>query len=250
MRRAAAVLAAAACAAVAGGARAALPTIYVTYDVDSCTFAVRSDAGKPVTSVAPGTYQLSIATNQPYGSYDTIGRTDDYACHGFVQFRMTGPGVGVTTTLDYGDDATELDTVVLKPGATYTLQDDTNAAGSRRTISVADSGQPTPPPTPSTGASTPSQPPRGLLNATVAAKGAVTLTRGGRPFAVIAAGQWQFSVRDTARTRGFSVRAPNGSVRAITSNVFVGVRDVTLALTPGRWSFFTTGGKKTSFLVR
>jgi hypothetical protein len=81
-----------------------------------------------------------ITTPDPYGVFGDSGKNDLTACKGFVQFRLTGPGVSVYTTLDYGDSTSELYPATFQPGAKYTIQDDNNIAGTRRSITVATSG--------------------------------------------------------------------------------------------------------------
>src|SRR5690348_10346438 len=110
----------------AGGARADLPTLYVGYTSDDCTFKVTSDAGAAVTTIAPGTYQVAISTPDPFGLFGNSGSTSQAACRGFVQFRLTGPGVSLFTTLENGDSAFELYSETFRAGGTYTLQDDGN----------------------------------------------------------------------------------------------------------------------------
>src|ERR1700748_3815061 len=88
-------------AAVAGGARAArsaapvpFPTLYVQY-TDQCTFSVVNDAGQPVTSLAPGKYELDVLTPIMFRLLVPGGPpanpNDFTGCRGYVQFQMTGP---------------------------------------------------------------------------------------------------------------------------------------------------------------
>ena len=39
----------------------ALPTLYVNYTMN-CTFSIVDDAGRPVTTIAPGSYQVEVTT--------------------------------------------------------------------------------------------------------------------------------------------------------------------------------------------
>src|SRR5262249_25997893 len=138
--------------AAAPGAQAAFPSLYVNYKTEDCTFRVTNDSGAAVSTMAPGTYQVVITTPDPYGVF---GQTDGLAaCKGFVQFRLNGPGVSVYTTLDYGDGTSEMYPATFEPGAAYTIQDDNNIAGTRRTISVSTTGSAAPAPTPGKGTTT------------------------------------------------------------------------------------------------
>ena len=108
----------------------ALPTLYVVYTIN-CTFTIVDDRGNPVTSIAPGNYQIEVSTPimfklvVPGGpTVDKIAPDDFRGCKGWVQFQLTGPGVNVFTTLDSGCDAfLILPEQTFRPNATYTAQD-------------------------------------------------------------------------------------------------------------------------------
>src|SRR5579862_2244660 len=107
-----------------------LPTLYVRY-TNNCTFSVFNDAGQPVTSFAPGKYQVDVTTPimfkllVPGGpSGETIAPNDYTGCKGWVQFQMTGPGINVFTTLDSGCDSNDVvGAWTFQPSSTYTLED-------------------------------------------------------------------------------------------------------------------------------
>src|SRR3954452_9253802 len=106
LRRLLASAAALGAVAAAPSAQAGFPSLYVNYKTEDCTFRVTNDSGSAVTTIAPGSYQVVISTPDPFGAF---GQTDGLAaCKGFVQFRLSGPGVSLSTTLDYGDEASEL----------------------------------------------------------------------------------------------------------------------------------------------
>ena len=128
----------------ATGARAGFPSLYVAYNTADCTFKLTDDAGSGFTTITPGIYQVVITTSDPYGLFDQSGRTDLMACKGFVKFRLSGPGVSLYTTLDFGDAASELYTETFQANATYTMQDDTNVPGTRRTFTVGALGATSP----------------------------------------------------------------------------------------------------------
>ena len=239
----------------AGPARAGFPSLYVGYNTADCTFRLTNDAGNAVGTIAPGVYQVVISTQDPYGSFDQSGRTDLMACKGFVKFRLTGPGVSLFTTLDYGDSAGEQYTETFRAGGTYTLQDDTNVAGTRRSFAVATSGSATPTATtPTAGAQqdvvpSAANPLRGALDAVVTAAGKVSLRRLGKPVFSLKAGRWTFAVHDVSKTAGFVVRGLHQKPVTVTNGSFVGWRELTLTLDAGRWSFYSPGGKESSFKV-
>jgi hypothetical protein len=233
--------------AVAPGAQAAFPSLYVDYKTEDCTIRLTNDAGANVTSVAPGTYQIVITTSDPYGVF---GQTEGLrACKGFVQFRLSGPGVSVYTTLDYGDGASEIYSATFQPGATYTLQDDGNIAGTRRSITVATSGSASLAPSSSKGTPSASSNIRGTLHGIVAHNGKLSLRRNGKAVTSLKSGRYAFSVDDQSTKHGFRLQVLKGKTQTITSVGYVGWQEVTLSLVPGRWSFFSPGGTKTSFVV-
>ena len=231
--------------AAAPGAQAVFPSLYVTYKTDDCTIRFTNDAGANVTTIAPGTYQIVIATSDPYGVF---GETDGLrACKGFVQLRLSGPGVSVYTTLDYGDGTSEIYPATFQPGATYTLQDDNNIAGTRRSITVATSGSASLPPANGTTSAGPDF--RGTLHGIVAHNGRLSLRRNGKAVTSLKSGRYTFSVDDQSTKQGFRVEVVKGKAQTITSARYVGWQQVTLSLSPGRWSYFTPGGAKTAFVV-
>jgi hypothetical protein len=228
------------------GAQAAFPSLYVEYKTEDCTIRFTNDAGATVGPIAPGTYQIVISTSDPFGVF---GQTEGlHACKGFVQFRLSGPGVSVYTTLDFGDAASEMYSATFQPGATYTLQDDNNIAGTRRTITVATSGSaglvPSAKGTSATGASV-----QAMLHGIVTRSGKLSLRRNGKAVTSLKAGRYTFSVDDQSSKQGFRVQSLAGKAQTITSAGYIGWQELTLTLKAGRWSYFSPGGAKTSFVV-
>jgi hypothetical protein len=232
--------------AAAPGAQAAFPSLYVNYKTEDCTFQVTNDSGAAVSTIAPGTYQVVIATPDPYGVF---GQTDGLAaCKGFIQFRLNGPGVAVYTTLDYGDGTSEMYPATFQPGAAYTIQDDNNISGTRRTINVSTSGAAAPAPAPGKGTSAASDA-LATLHGIVASNGKLSLRRNGKTVTSLKAGRYTFSVDDQSRKLGSRLQVLNGKSQRITSAGYVGWQQVTLTLAPGRWAFFAPGGSRTVFVV-
>jgi hypothetical protein len=117
-----------------------VPTLYVTYAMN-CTFAITDDAGHPVTSLAPGTYQVEVNTPVVFGGVS--GGPPMTGCNGFVQFQLTGPGVNLSTTLDDGDSAEQLLVANFQPSSTYTAQDNNQpsvAVSTLTTLASASAG--------------------------------------------------------------------------------------------------------------
>ena len=57
------------------------------------------------------------------------------------------------------------------------------------------------------------------------------------------------AVRKPSTKAGFSLQVLHGKPTAVTSSAYKGSHDVTLQLKPGRWFFYTPGGKKSVFFV-
>jgi hypothetical protein len=246
----------------ASTARGALPSLYFHYAPD-CTFQLVDDGGGPVTTLAPGNYQVVIDTPYPYS-------TTPAACR-FVQFDLTGPGVGVQTTLGDGGSEIEQYPVVLKPSSTYVAQDDGSPARTRRTFTTTATGSPvqvttTTSSTQAAGSSTSGSPnsgtkspigtkvpaaiARGTLVGTVAAEGAISLTKNGKPVKILPAGRYTFRIRDRSHSNGFVVQAQRADPITVTAGPFVGARSKALTLGRGQWLFYGSFvGKKTYFLV-
>ena len=62
-------------------------------------------------------------------------------------------------------------------------------------------------------------------------------------------GRYTFSVDDESGAHGFSLQVLKGKPQTITGKAYVGSHDVTVALKPGRWFFFTPAGRQTTFFV-
>jgi hypothetical protein len=254
------VVAAATAAAVAAPSMQAadLPTLYVDYR-DDCTFRLTNDAGATVTSVAPGSYQVAISTEEPFGSYPLSTLSDLTACRGNVSFRMTGPGVDVFTTLDGGDSTFAIFGVVLQAGGTYTLQDDRNVAGTRRTIASSSS---TPAVTPTSRPSTATAPKpeakpnldavgkvKGKLAASVTTAGKLALTYKGKPVSELRSGRYSITVLDETSRSGFKLQRRGKAATTVSTKAFLGRRTVTVALARGQWMFYSSPSAKHYFVV-
>jgi hypothetical protein len=261
--------------APAGGASSrdtgspALPTLYVNYTMN-CTFSIVDDSGKPVTSIAPGNYQVEVTTPimfklaVPGGvGVDKIAPSDFTGCKGWVQFQLTGPGVNVFTTLDSGCDAfLVLPAQSFKPSATYTAQDLNQPSVAHASFTTLASGTP-PTPTspygPTSGKGTLQQDLvgslqrtalKGTLTGALSPAGRLTLTNRGKPVSVLKAGRYKFAITDRDPKASFTLEAVNGGVvKDLTQAPFVGTHSVTLTLSSGRWMYYSNRGKASYFLV-
>ena len=254
---------------VAGGglARGAgvQPTLYVNYTM-GCTFSITDDSGKPVTSIAPGPYQVLVASPADFGSIDLSGINDMMACKGSVHFQLTGPGVSLSTTLDDGDNDQALLQGIFQPSGTYVAQDLTPGASARASFSTTANGTPATPtvpystsgsgkgitttPTNTAAGSASTLPLRGVLDATLSATGKVTLKLAGKPVSTVKAGKYVIAVVDQSKKSGFVVQELHKLGTVVSSAPFTGKRSTAVALTKGQWVFYASViGTKSHFTV-
>jgi len=254
------IVAAAALAAVlalAGGVQRANAAgdLYVTFNLNH-TISVTQASGAPLgttsgapTQIAAGAYNLHFD--------DSVGVSGPI-------FTLTGPGVNISESLTLGEYPSGTLTAVFQPNSTYTWWDaETPSVVFTFTTTSSSVGVPTngsegtgSGETSSTGSSSSQDivgsglaPFRGSLDAIVYADGKLSLTHNGNAVKTLKTGQWTFSVDDESKKAGFSVEILKGKAQTITSKTFVGSNDVTVTLKPGRWFFFTPGGKQTTFFV-
>jgi hypothetical protein len=267
-RRRISVVAAALTAAVVVSASAAdLPvfstTVFfrITYRAD-CTFSVAIDGGPTMdstvpapTTIPPGPYQVSVRTPLPDATWDTS------ACS-LAQFSLTGPGVNDSATLgsDLGPYSATFNPT-FAPASTYTILDGNHPSQPVvfTTAATGSSSSLLPPVPASTALPTGSTQPallgsgivpyRGALTATVPATGSPTLDSHGKPLATLKAGFYEIVVEDTSPHGGLFVQKGRKKPVLIAGVGFTGKRTVRLDLTAGDWTFFSSGGKATSFVV-
>ena len=212
-----------------------------------------------MTTLAPGTYQIAVKTAQPFGNIDLSGTYDMTACKGYVQFRLTGPGVTYTTTLDDGDSAYSQGKAVFQAGQTYVAQDDVNPGPSKTTFTIATSGSAGSVAAASSGSTTSTTSSgkgstvitdltsQGTLNATVSATGKLSITFKGKSFVVLKAGNYILVVNDKSKTKGFTVQKVHKTPTTITQAAFVGTKRKVITITSGQWIYFWGNGATYAF---
>jgi hypothetical protein len=248
---------------VAGGSPAnnsTLPTIYVMYAMN-CTFQIVDDQGRPITSIAPGTYQVDVRTPLAFGTVPlaNMGTTDMTACKGFPQFQLTGPGVSLFTTMTAGCEADKTFPETFQPSATYVATDQNQPTVARGTFATLASGTPQAPATPGTawaGGTQSSQDlvgsgaVRGTVSGTLATNGALTLKLSGKVASKLVTGRYTFSIIDKSPKNGFLIIGPKGTVPTnVTGAGFVGKKSKTLKLTPGRWTYYSSGMRQVHYIL-
>ena len=237
-----------------------LPTLYVQY-TNQCLFSVVNDAGQPVTSIAPGQYELDVSTPIMFrllAPGGPSGNPNDFTgCKGWVQFQMTGPGVSVFTTLDNGCSSDNvLGTLKFQPSSTYTLEDMNQPAATKMTITTLAGGTPQlPTKTPydttsgtgtlSTDLIGSSAPVRATLEGKLAANGKLTLTLRGKPVSKLRSGRYTFAISDQDKQGGVSLQpnVKNVGASQLSGPAFVGTKKTTVSLSTGRWTVSAPGGR-------
>jgi hypothetical protein len=252
-------------AARGGASTAALPSLYVDYNMQ-CHFTMRLDSGAGVaagTAIPYGTYQLVVTTPIPFS--DGLGGCD------FINFSMTGPGVSYTTQLGQGDGTQEVTTQNFGASSSYTAIDNTVAPGTTITFStsttpVAGSSSSTSSSSSSSSSgkgSSASQSPlgtaaggsssstlkfKGDLVGVVSPAGKLTLTFKGKPVASLAQGQYKLTVSDKSTKSGFIVDGGGHKVTVSTPS-YKGPKSVTLNLTSGQWYYASKAGATKIYFV-
>jgi hypothetical protein len=237
-----------------------LPTLYVLYAMN-CTFTIVDDQGKTVSSIAPGTYQVDVRTPVAFGTVPltNAGANDMTACKGFPQFQLTGPGVSLFTTMTAGCEADKTFPETFLPSGTYVATDQNQPAVARGAFTTLASGTPVAPANPATpwGGKTVQSDDlvgsgrvKGTVMGTLGSDGALTLKLSGKVVSKLASGRYTFSITDKDTKAGFTIIGPKSTLATnVTGVKFVGKRLKTLRLTPGRWTYYTSGLRQVHYLV-
>ena len=211
---------------------------------------IRTSAA-PGVVISPGAYQVIVNNDMP------DSRDIQHA------FRLQGPGVNLQTDLAAGDNKTELYDVTLVQSATYTFADDRQPSVPHVVFSTASTASAA---TGSTGGGTAGSSGttsnnsvvgsdvksikfRGNLGASVASGGKLALTAGGTPILKLLTGRYTIRVVDRSSKAGFTIQAAGKRAIPLTAAAFVGTRSVTVVLTVGRWSYYSSSGKQSSFTI-
>ncbi|HWE81657.1 MAG TPA: hypothetical protein VG265_08390 [Gaiellaceae bacterium] len=240
----------------AGARGVVLPTLYVNYTGTNCTFTLVNDSRTSFTTLAPGTYQLTLAAD------------DFVSCpNALPDFQLSGPGVLVNSPIDNGTGAAADYTIVLQPSSTYVAQDlnqpvskisfATTATGAPAQVSLPTNTVTHTTTTSSTGSpvgtdvSTKAKAAfRGTLDATVNSSGKPTLTFKGKSVSQLLAGKYTLEVVDHSKSGGFVLQEPPKLATTASTVPFIGKKTLTVNLTAGQALFFPTFiGKKTYFIV-
>ncbi len=86
----------------------------------------------------------------------------------------------------------------------------------------------------------------GTLSGTVGADGTLKLVFKGKSVKSLKAGRYKITVVDRSPNGSFVVRQVKHSPITVSGGAFVGTHSVTVDLEPGKWTFSTSGGKKST----
>jgi hypothetical protein len=189
------------------------------------------------------------------------------AGEGSIDFKLTGPGVNLETTLNDGDGSYDMLSGNFAPSSTYVAVDGNQPAVARAQFTTAASGTAAG----SAGGSSSSSGSNtvgtantgsgstgganvggavtvGTLSGTVGATGALKLTYKGKTVTTLEPGKYTVTIVDTSTHNGFLLHG--SSTVTVSSIPYVGMRSLVLDLKTGRWYFAPTAkGKKTYFVV-
>ena len=232
----------AACVAHAAPAATAVPSLTLNVNLSGALEIVLGN-GTRIRSgavVPPGPYLVLVASDVP-DSRDL-----------FHLFHLYGPSLNVESDLLPCENPRPLYTVTLKPSTTYTYEDSRHpelgqvvftTSGTGSSSDTAGGASPTGAGGKSGGTSSNTSilasnlPFRGTLVGTVGGAGALTLARNGKSVSSLRAGRYSVSVDDRTSSAGFQLVPPKGRKVTVTGSSFVGERRMTVALSPGRWTF-------------
>jgi hypothetical protein len=236
--------------------------MYVNYTMQ-CTFTITNDSGQPVTTIAPGTWQVAVSTPGSFGGVDLSGKNDMTACKGSIDFKLTGPGVNLETTLNDGDGSYDMLSGNFAPSSTYVAVDANQPTVARAQFTTAASGTATGSAGGSTsgssgsgstgssssaGAGAGGSVTVGTLSGTVGSTGALKLTYKGKTVTTLKPGNYTVTVVDTSTHNGFLLHGK--STVTVSSVPYVGKKTMVVNLKTGQWYFAATAkGKKIYFVV-
>jgi hypothetical protein len=243
----------------AGLRATANPTVYIMYSMN-CTFTIDDSSGKPITSIAPGAYQVEVRTPLAFGTMPNPGPgTDMTACRGAPQFQLQGPGVDLFTTMTAGCEDDKIFTETFQPSGTYVAQDLNQPSVAHGSFTTLASGTPVVPTTTYGGGKGKPEVSTDIvgslafaatLNGTVASNGAPALKNAGKTVASLKAGRYKFTISDRDSKLGFNLLGPTSKAPAnLTGAKFVGNRSVAVKLTAGKWTYYTNMGSIHYFRV-
>jgi hypothetical protein len=237
-------------------ARAANLSLYVSF-FSNGSISLTSPDGS-VVGTTSGT-----PTVVPAGFY-TLVFSGPGGCTLLPNFRLSGPGTNLVTTLTEAQGQKNPTGVDLLPSSTYTWSSDA-VPGSVYTFVTSAQVEGSPPTAgtssgsySSSGKHVTSQDivgsavaaSRGTLDVSVSAAGKLALVYHGKSVGHLKSGRYTFVITDASRSRGLVLQKAKGAARTLTAPGYTGKRTASVTLTSGSWVFADgAGGKPLAVLV-
>jgi hypothetical protein len=243
-------------APIAGAARSADFSLYVSFFANgSITMTSPDGSAVGTTSGSP--------TLVPAGYY-TLVFSGPGGCTLLPNFRLSGPGASLVTTLTEAQGQKNPTGIDLLPSSTYTWSSDAVPGVVHTFVTSAQvEGSP---PTGATSSGTYSSsgkhvtsqdivgsavvPSRGTLGVTLSAAGKLALAYRGKSVRHLQAGKYTIAVTDASAHQGLVLQKLTSAARSLTAPAFTGKRTASVMLTPGSWLFSAgTGAKPVAVVV-
>jgi hypothetical protein len=233
-------------AALNGGASgAASQLLFVTYNGTT-----------PVVTLPSG---AAVGTSNPPGTLIPAGvYTVEISVSSLpADFQIVGPGLNF---LD-NEPSTEVYTITFAASSTYSYEDVDNpgtTVGYFSTTATFGQGSSTPPSVTSknpqansdvVGSAVAAAKKPETLEATVSARGTVSLDASAKRVAKLGAKRYVVVVEDRSRKAGFTLQKRGGRALELTGTSFTGKQSLTLALGAGTWFYYSSPAHKDAFVV-
>ena len=195
-----------------------------------------------MTAIPAGDYQILVRTPGSFGGVDLSGIFDMTRVQGSVDFRLTGPGVSIATTLDDGDADSDFLYTTFMPSSTYTAVDGHQPTVARATFATTSAtlagcewsdddacdDRPRRPDTVVSPALVLSQ-----LAGSVSAAGKLGLKLHGRAVSTLPHGRYVVTVTDGSSTAGFIVQPGREGRDDVDDARLHGPKRISVTLTKG-----------------
>lgn len=214
-----------------------------------------------ITMTSPDGSAVGTTSGSPTivpAGYYTLVFSGPGGCTLLPNFRLSGPGANVITSLTEAQGQKNPTGIDLLPSSTYTWASDA-VPGVVHTFATSAQVEGSPP-TAGTSSGTYSSsgkhvtsqdivgsavtPSRGKLDVTLSAAGKLALTYHGKSVRHLQAGKYMVVVIDSSPSKGLTVQKLESSLRSLSVPAFTGRRTTPVTLTSGRWLFADGGGAK------
>ncbi len=214
-----------------------------------------------ITLTSPDGSTVGTTSGSPTvvpAGYYTLVFSGPGGCTLLPNFRLSGPGTNLVTTLTEAQGQKNPSGVDLLPSSTYTWSSDA-VPGVVYTFATSAQVEGSPPTAGTSSGTYKSSgkhvtshdlvgsgvtPTRGKLNVTLSAAGQLALAYHGKSVRRLQAGKYMVVVTDSSPNKGLTLQKLKSSVRSLSVPLFTGKRTASVTLTSGRWLFADGGGAK------